>query len=71
MPAKPPERYWRCYGTDPLPTGAEAKDQPFAAFPSWLICITCDRCGKDVSDGPAPYELGKVTVFAQQSSARA
>jgi hypothetical protein len=48
MPArKPPERYWRSYGTDPLPTGAEAMDEPFAAFPSWLLCVTCDRCGKD------------------------
>ena len=48
MPArKPPERYWRSYGSDPLPTGAEALDEPFAAFPSWLIRITCDRCGKD------------------------
>ena len=48
MPArKPPERYWRSYGNDPLPTGAEAMDQPFAAFPSWLMRITCDRCGKN------------------------
>jgi hypothetical protein len=48
MPArKPPERYWRSYGSDPLPAGAEAMDEPFAAFPSWLIRITCDRCGKD------------------------
>lgn len=22
-------------------------DEPFAAFPSWLLRITCDRCGKD------------------------
>jgi hypothetical protein len=48
MPArKPPERYWRSYGSDPLPTGAEALDEPFAAFPSWLMRVTCDRCGKD------------------------
>jgi hypothetical protein len=47
MPAKPPERYWRSYGTDPLPTAAETMDQPFAAFPSWLMKITCDRCSKD------------------------
>ena len=44
---KQPERYWRSYGTDPLPTGAAALDQPFAAFPSWLLRVTCDRCGKD------------------------
>lgn len=44
---KPPERYWRSYGTDPLPSGAEALDEPFSAFPSWLLRATCDRCGKD------------------------
>jgi hypothetical protein len=34
MPArKPPERYWRSYGTDPLPTGAEALDEPFRGVP--------------------------------------
>jgi hypothetical protein len=22
-------------------------DEPFAAFPSWFMRITCDRCGKD------------------------
>jgi hypothetical protein len=41
-----PERYWRSYGNDPLPTGAEALDEPFAAFPSWSMRVTCDRCGK-------------------------
>ena len=46
MPGKP-ERYWRSYGTDPLPTAAEAMAEPFAAFPSWMLRITCDRCGKD------------------------
>ncbi len=47
MDRKPPQRHWRSYGTDPLPTGAEAMDEPFSAFPSWLMRITCDRCGKD------------------------
>ena len=42
-----PERHWRSYGTDPLPTGREALDEPFRAFPSWFMRITCDRCGKD------------------------
>ena len=42
-----PARHWRSYGTEPLPTGAEAIDQPFAAFPSWFLRITCARCGKD------------------------
>ena len=42
-----PTRYWRSYGTDPLPTGKEALGEPFAAFPSWYMRITCGRCGKD------------------------
>ena len=41
-----PERHWRTYGTDPLPSPAEALDQRFAAFPSWFLRIECDRCGK-------------------------
>ena len=41
-----PARHWRSYGTDPLPTAAEALDMPLAAFPSWFLRITCDRCGR-------------------------
>jgi hypothetical protein len=41
-----PVRHWRTYGDYPLPTGAEALDEPFAAFPSWFLRIECDRCGK-------------------------
>src|SRR5215469_2800608 len=44
----PPERHWRSYGTEPLPTPQEALDEPLKAFPSWFLKITCDRCGKDV-----------------------
>ena len=40
-----PTRHWRTYGNDPLPTGAEALDEPFAAFPSWFMRVTCERCG--------------------------
>ena len=48
MPARPiPHRHWRSYGNDPLPTAKEAMDEPFRAFPSWFLRITCDRCGKD------------------------
>jgi hypothetical protein len=48
MTARPvPQRRWRSYGDDALPTGAEALDEPLAAFPSWVMRITCDRCGKD------------------------
>ena len=48
MTARPvPSRHWRSYGNDPLPTAAEALDEPFtAAFPSWFLRIECDRCGK-------------------------
>ena len=41
-----PTRHWRSYGTEPLPTGAEALDEPFRAFLSWFLRITCDRCGQ-------------------------
>jgi hypothetical protein len=41
-----PTRHWRSYGDDPLPTGPEALDEPFAAFPSWFLRIECDCCGK-------------------------
>jgi hypothetical protein len=41
-----PQRHWRSYGNDPLPTGGEALDQPFRAFPSWFMRITCARCGQ-------------------------
>jgi hypothetical protein len=48
MPARPPpRRHWRSYGNDPLPTGKEALDEPFRAFPSWFLRIACDRCGKE------------------------
>ena len=42
-----PARHWRSYGTDPLPSPAEALQPPLAAFPSWFMRLTCDRCGKD------------------------
>jgi hypothetical protein len=41
-----PKRHWRSYGNDPLPTPAEAMEEPFAAFPSWFLRIECERCGK-------------------------
>jgi hypothetical protein len=51
MTARPiPRRYWRRHGTGPLPSSVEALDEPFNAFPSWFLRITCDRCGK-VQDG--------------------
>jgi hypothetical protein len=34
-------------GTDLLPAGAETLNEPFRAFPSWFLRLTCDRCGKE------------------------
>jgi hypothetical protein len=42
-----PKRHWRSYGDAPLPTGAVDRDEPFAAFPSWFMRITCERCGQE------------------------
>ena len=42
-----PTRHWRSYGSETLPTGADALNEPFRAFPSWFLRITCDRCCKD------------------------
>ena len=43
-----PARHWRTYGNNyPLPTGAEALDEPFAAFSSWFMRLTCERCGQE------------------------
>jgi hypothetical protein len=42
-----PARHWRCYGDGPLPTGQEALDEPFRAFPPGFMRVTCDRCGRE------------------------
>jgi hypothetical protein len=47
MSRAPPRRHWRSYGNDALPTGAEALDEPFAAFPAWFLRATCERCGQE------------------------
>jgi hypothetical protein len=48
MTARPiPRRYWRRHGTGPLPTGKQALDEPFAAFPSWFLRVECERCGQE------------------------
>jgi hypothetical protein len=58
MTARPvPRRHWCSYGDAPLPTGREALDEPFSAFPSWYLRITCDRCGKDPFGLPRPTGL--------------
>jgi hypothetical protein len=40
-----PARHWRSYGDDKLPTGAEALDEPFSAFPSWFLHLRPLRQG--------------------------
>ena len=42
-----PPRQWRIDSDEPLPPGRQALDQPFSAFPSWLMKVTCDRCGQE------------------------
>lgn len=55
----PPERRWRSWGNDPLPTPAEARAEPFSAVPSWFLRIECDRCGKVVmvNEAHAPWRI--------------
>ena len=67
----PPARYWRTYGNDKLPTGAEALDEPFGAFPSWFLRITCDRCGKlqIINAAHAAWRLDAVSSSDGRSSA--
>jgi hypothetical protein len=55
-------RHWFSYGTDPLPTGAEALDEPISAFPSWFMCVTCDRCGKVQMVNEAHMKWGAMPI---------
>ena len=57
MAVTPPRRRWRPYSDEPLPTPAEAQQQPLRAFPSWFLRIECDRCGKVrmVNEAHAPW----------------
>jgi hypothetical protein len=57
-----PRRHWFSYGTDPLPTGAEALDEPFSAFPSWFLRIECDRCGKVQMVNEAHIKWGAMPI---------
>jgi hypothetical protein len=43
MTARPPVRHWQRHGTGPLPSCAEAMDEPFAAFPR--SCATTAAAG--------------------------
>ena len=61
MPARPvPTRHWRSYGDDPLPTGKEALEEPFTAFPSWFFRI--DRCGKVQMVNEAHLKRGAMRI---------
>jgi hypothetical protein len=40
-------RRWRIDSDEPLPAARQALDAPFGAFPSWLMKVTCDRCGEE------------------------
>jgi hypothetical protein len=65
MTARPvPQRHWRSYGTEPLPTAREALDQPFRAFPSWFLRIECDRCGKTtmINEAHTGQRRGSLTL---------
>jgi hypothetical protein len=57
-----PRRHWFSYGTDPLPTGPEALDEPFTAFPSWFLRIECDRCGKVQMISEAHMKRGAMPI---------
>jgi hypothetical protein len=57
-----PRRHWRSYGDEPLPTGTEALDEPFRAFPSWFLRITCDRCGKDRMLSETHFQRGDMLI---------
>jgi hypothetical protein len=57
-----PARHWRSYGNDPLPSGAEALDEPFSAFPSWFLRIECDRCGKVQMVNEAHMKRGAMRI---------
>jgi hypothetical protein len=71
LPASP-WRHWRSYGTDPLPTPAEALDQPLRTFPSWFLKITCGRCGKDrfLSEERAPERQRDLPIRVLLARAR-
>ncbi len=63
MPARSiPRRHWRSYGDHPLPTGAEALDEPLRAFPSWFLRIVCERCGKERMVNEAHMARGDMLI---------
>jgi hypothetical protein len=60
-PRTPPQRHWSSNGGE-LPTAQEALNEPLAAFPSWFLRITCDRCGGDRMLNEAHMLAGDMTI---------
>jgi len=60
-----PLRHWRSYGNDPLPSAAEALNEPMGAFPSWILKVTCDRCGKErmLKEADAPPRQRVMPIY--------
>ena len=54
----PPSHVWHTYGTEPLPSRAEALALPLRAFPGWFLCIQCERCGETrmVHEAQTPWQ---------------
>ena len=48
--------------TDPLPSPAEALARPLMAFPSWFLCIQCERCGETRMVNEAETPLREVRL---------
>ena len=46
------------YGTEPLPSRAEALALPLKAFPGWFLSIRCERCGemRMVNETQTPWQ---------------
>jgi hypothetical protein len=65
-----PARHWRSYGNDLLPRGRDALDEPFSAFLSWFMRITCDRCGKDRMLNEAHMKRGNLPIRARPPNDR-
>jgi hypothetical protein len=65
-PDRPPGRVWQPYGTDPLPTRAEALALPLTAFPDWFLHIVCERCGETrivLNEGRTPWPSSMPLVY--------
>jgi hypothetical protein len=57
-----PQRHWRSYGNDPLPTPADALAEPFRAFPSWFLRIECDRVRERPHGNESHTAIGHCTT---------